>query len=65
MLEVPSKVGGFPGLAEKAGARLTDDQVNDQDCNHASQWDVESRADMCEVLRVGECFISGHTPGKS
>jgi hypothetical protein len=43
---------------------LTNEQVDDQDCDHASQGNMKSRADMCEVFRVRECFISGHTPCK-
>lgn len=65
MLETHLPLAMADGLAEKSGAGLTDDQVNDQDCDHASQWNMESRADVCKVLGVWECFVSSHTPSKS
>lgn len=51
-----------PGFFEVESSRLTNDQINDQDCNHGPQRNMEPGADVGKVLGVRKGLVTGHTP---
>ena len=43
----------------------TDDQIDNQNGDHAPQWDMEPVADMGKILGVRERLVTSHTPGQA